>query len=80
MYLHIGLNYMIKKKYITGIFDMENTTGSVITKKFLAFSQKRGQVVAIGNDLPRSYILYNEKGKTKLYISPITTSSLLKRL
>ena len=80
MYLHNGIIYIIKKKYLTGIFDIENTTGSVITKKFLAYSQKRGQVIAIGNDFPRSYILYHEKGKTRLYISPITCASLLKRL
>lgn len=80
MYVHVGLNTMIKKKYIIGIFDIENTTGSVITKKFLAYSQRRGQVVSIGTDFPRSFVVYNEKGKTKVFISPITVNSLLKRL
>ena len=33
MYLHIGLNYMIKKKYITGIFDIERETLALENQK-----------------------------------------------
>lgn len=80
MYLNVGLNTMIKKNHIIGIFDIENTTGSLITKKFLAYSQRRNQVVSVGNDFPRSYILYKEKDRTRLYISSLSVQALLKRL
>ena len=51
MYLHIGLNYLIKTKYIVGIFDMENTTTSSITKRFLADAEKFGEVVSATQEI-----------------------------
>ena len=36
MYLHLGQNVMLEKKRIIGIFDLDNTSYSKITRTFLA--------------------------------------------
>jgi len=79
MFLHIGMNYLIKTKYIVGIFDIENTSESVLTRRFLTMAQQKGEVVSVTLELPKSYILYNENGKTTLYLTQFSTATLLKR-
>lgn len=77
MYLHIGGDFLVRSEDIIGIFDIENTSISKITRDFLAFSEKSKKVITTSYDLPRSYIL--EKSG-KLYISPISPSTLVKRM
>ena len=64
---------------IVGIFDLDNTTGSHITRKFLSEAEKAGSVVAVSDDLPKSFILCSEGGKTDIYLSQITPATLQKR-
>lgn len=80
MYLHIGLNYMIKKKDIVGIFDIETTTGSMITRSFLTKAQKSDKIYPVTTELPRSFIVCRDKkGKEKVYLTQLSTSTLQKR-
>lgn len=79
MYLSIGQNCFIKKKYIIGIFDIENTTENKRTKDFLTAAQKKEEIEYITDELPRSFILYEEKGEKKVYITPFSTATLKKR-
>ena len=41
MYLHLGNDFMVNTKEIIGIFDIENTSVSKITKDFLNESAKK---------------------------------------
>ena len=80
MFLHIGGDIEINKKYIVAIFDLENTSTSKITKEYLKNATLKNKVINVSEeDLPRSYILTFEKGEEKLYISPISSQTLLKR-
>ncbi len=79
MYLHIGLNYMIKKKDIIGIFDIETTTGSMITRQFLTKAQKSNKIYPVTTELPRSFIVCNDEKKEKVYLTQLSTSTLQKR-
>ena len=79
MYLHIGLNYMIKKSDIVGIFDIETTTGSTITKQFLMKAQKKNRVITVTDDLPRSYIVCRDGNREYVYLTSLSTSTLIKR-
>ena len=40
MYLHVGNNRNVRIKTVIGIFDMDNSTVSTVTRKFLGSSQK----------------------------------------
>lgn len=82
MYLHLGNETVIKKEDIIGIFDLENTSISRHTRKFLAVREKEKQVINVSYELPKSFIVCKRKNKRnqKVYISQISTSTLLKRL
>lgn len=79
MYLHIGLNYMIKKRDIIGIFDIETTTGSNISRQFLAKAQKADRVVSVTDDLPRSFIVCKDGNKETVYLTQLSSSTLQRR-
>ncbi len=82
MFLHLGENTVISTENLVGIFDMDNTTVSKVTRDYLTKMQKENKVVNVSYELPKSFILCRDK-KTKeevLYISPISTQTLLKRI
>lgn len=81
MYLHIGASVVIPERDVLGIFDLDNTTSSRITRNFLAQAQQAGQVISVGEDLPKSFLLCRDKGgKVKVYLSQLSTATLLKRM
>lgn len=75
MYINIGEDFVLKTEDITGIFDMDKTTVNKATRDFLAKAQKENRVVLTSYELPKSFIV----AKDKIYISPLNTSTLLKR-
>ena len=80
MYLHIGLNYMIKKRDIIGIFDIETTTGSMVTRSFLTKAQKGNRIISVTSELPRSFIVCLDKGgKETVFLTSLSTLTLQKR-
>lgn len=79
MFLHLGGEEIVKKKDIVAIFDMDNTTVSKSSRKFLAYAQERGIVVNVSEELPKSYIVTCSEGVDKVYISSISASTLMKR-
>ncbi|MCK5812334.1 MAG: DUF370 domain-containing protein [Clostridiales bacterium] len=80
MFLHIGEEYLIKKNNIIGIFDIENTTISIITREYLTDKEKRGQIVTVNNELPKSFIVTCEKNINKIFITSISSRTLEKRM
>ena len=80
MFLHVGNNKNIRIKDVIGIFDMDNTTVSAVTRKFLSGKQKEFLVESVSFDIPKSFILYFENGEYKICFSPLSSSSLKGRL
>ena len=79
MYLHAGNNKIIREKDIIGIFDADNSTVSSITRKYLTDAGKNGLVISAKDEIPKSFILYKEKGKYMICFSQISTTALLGR-
>ncbi|MDL2288305.1 DUF370 domain-containing protein [Oscillospiraceae bacterium OttesenSCG-928-F05] len=79
MVLHLGGGVILREKTVVGIFDLDNTSVSKHTRKTLELSEKAGRVVSVGDDLPRSFIVAEEGGETIVYLSQISTATLLKR-
>ena len=77
MYLHVGGDYLVRKDKIIGIFDIENTSIGKATRDFFRRCEQNKNVINVSFDLPRSFILDNED---KIYISPISPQTLLKRM
>ena len=82
MYLHIGEDVLVKDSEIIGIFDMDNTTVSKATRDYLSKMQKAKKIIDVSLDLPKSFVLCKDRdsGENVVYISPISTQTLLKRI
>ncbi len=80
MFLHLGADVVINKKYIVAIMDLETTSVSKITKEYLKKATKENRVINISSeDLPKSYVITKEKEDIKVYVSPISSQTLNKR-
>ena len=79
MFIHIGNDAVVRREDIIGVFDMDNTTISRFSREFLANAQKTGRICDICDDLPKSYIVTNYRGISKVYISSVSSQTILKR-
>ena len=79
MYLRVEENIVVNTKDIIGIFDMDNTTVSRLGRTFLAKSENCGLIINSTDDLPKSLGVVNENGKTKVFISSVSSKILAKR-
>lgn len=82
MYLHVGNQVNIRERDIIGIFDMDRTTTSKITRKYLTDAQKRDLVISAKDEVPKSFILYREhpSEEVKICFSQLSTSALVGRV
>lgn len=79
MYLHLGEKTVIRTENIIGIFDLDNTTVSKNTREFLTLAEKRGKVINVSMELPRSFIVCVENKETTVYISQLSSQTLYRR-
>ncbi|MBE6780015.1 MAG: DUF370 domain-containing protein [Clostridia bacterium] len=76
MYIHLGNEIVVKEDEIVGIFDLDTTTVSKHSRKFLEISEKQKKVINVSYELPKSFVVTKDK---KVYISQISTATLQKR-
>ncbi|MBL4938392.1 DUF370 domain-containing protein [Clostridium sp. YIM B02515] len=79
MFLHLGENVVVPLKDVIGIFDMETSTYSSDTLQFLRMAEEDGFVERITNEKPKSFIVAEVDKKSKIFLSPISSSTLGKR-
>lgn len=79
MYLHLGKDVSVETESIVGIFDLDNTSQSHITRKFLSEAQRAGEVINVSDELPKSFVVCAVKGNKSVYLSQLNTSTLLGR-
>ena len=81
MYLHLGQNVMAPSQDVIGIFDLDNTTWSFRTRRFLERAEQEGRAIWLTEDLPRSFILADSRwGEPVVYISPLSSATLAHRM
>ena len=73
MYLHIGNGVSVKEKDIIGIFDLDTSTVSKVTKKFVNKMSRNGDLEYTDSDLPRSFVFCSEGKKFKVKLSRISS-------
>jgi len=79
MYLHIGKGRVIDSEEIIGIFDLDNSSQSHITRKYLSMAEKAGQVINAAEDIPKSFVVCKSSRGRALYLSQMAPATLLKR-
>ena len=78
-YLHLGKGFVADSADVVGIFDLDITSQSHLTRKFLAACERAGEVVSAAEDLPKSFVVCERKGQRRLILSQMNTATLLKR-
>lgn len=80
MYLHLGQNTVVSESEIIGIFDLDNSTGSRITRSFLSEAEKAGRVTSVSDELPKSFVVCGEgENSLRVFLSQLSSQTLQKR-
>lgn len=79
MYVHLGEDIMINRSEIIGIFSMEEAGYSSENIAFLNTAQDEGFIHQVSEDYPRSFVVTERDYKTVIWLSPISSKTLIKR-
>ena len=79
MYLHLGKGTVVSTESIIGIFDLDITSQSHITRKFLSMAEKAGQIINAAEDIPKSFVVCRDGEKRSVYLSQMAAATLLRR-
>ena len=80
MYLEIGNDLLIQSRSVVGIFDLDNTSWSKRTRAFLEAAQEDGELIDAAEELPKSFVLTQEFGAQRIYLTKYNAAVLMKRL
>lgn len=79
-FLHIGQNVMVNDRRIIGIFDLDITSQSAQTRRFLDQAEQEGVVLPVCDDIPKSFLVCDHPYHRQIvYISQLNTQTLVKR-
>ena len=79
MYISIGGDMAVRDRNIIGIFDLDGTTVSEKTVEYLEKTQNQGVLVSVTEDLPKSFLVTEEYGMEKVYLTQLSAATLEKR-
>lgn len=79
MYLHLGQSVMVPYGEVLGLFDLDNTTASRVTLAYLQRAEQEGRVENASADIPKSFVVCGKGSNIKIYLSQLSTATLLKR-
>jgi len=80
MYLNIGKNAVIWDDQIIGIFDLDSSSQSFLTREYLSAAEKAGSVINAADDIPNSFLIVSEKGKQNIYLTQSMSKTLAKKI
>lgn len=77
MYLHLGQSVVVHRSDIIGIFDLDNTSSSFRTRKFLEQAEREGRLISVFDDLPKSFVICQKQGEQPVvYLSQLLPATL----
>ena len=77
---NIGQNVMVNDRHIIGIFDLDITSQSPQTRRFLDQAEKDSVVLPVCDDIPKSFLVCDHPYHRQIvYISQLNTQTLVKR-
>lgn len=79
MYVGIGGDMAVRDRSIIGIFDLDNTTTSRHTRRFLSEAEQHGIVIDVSGELPKSFVLTQELGMERVYLTQFNTAAIDRR-
>lgn len=79
MYLNVGAGSVINTDEIIGIFDLDITSQSHITRKFLVACEKEDHLINTTEDIPKSFVVCNSGNINEVYFCQPAVTTLIKR-
>lgn len=79
MYLNIGKDFFIKSGEIIGVFDLDRTTVYKVNRFYLSKMEKRGKIISVTENIPKSFLVCSSKEENKVYLSGLLPSTIFKR-
>lgn len=79
MYLNLGGGNVVRRGSVVAICDIDNTTCSRATRELLAAAERAGEVINAAEDLPRSFVLCEENGVRRVWLSSLSSAALSRR-
>ena len=76
-YLYLGNDSVIEEQAIVGVFDLDNASWSVHTRRFLSAAEKQRKLINAAEDIPKSFVVCTDE--TVILTQP-NTAILAKRL
>jgi hypothetical protein len=76
MYLYLGHATVVAQAGLVGIFDLDTATVMKSTREFLRQAQARGEVAAVGDELPKSFVVTTRQGRQTVYLTVPSTATL----
>ena len=73
MYLHL------RESTVIGIFDLDNTTGSKITRDFLSRAEREGRALYVSGELPKAFVVTEDRGNTGVWLTQLGSQTLFRR-
>ena len=80
MYLHLGADTVVNTSNIISIMDLESSSISKFSKEFLKMAEEEGFVKNVSEEIPKSFIICEEKGQSVIYLTNISTKALSGRI
>ncbi len=77
MYLYLGGDAVAETGDIVGLFDLDNTSWSHITRGFLSAAERAGALSNAAEDIPRSFVL---RADGAVILTQPNTATLARRL
>ena len=77
MYLYMGGDSAVESRNIIGIFDLDNTSWSIHTRRYLSNAEKTGRLRNAAEDIPKSFVVCADE--TVILTQP-NTAILVRRL
>ena len=80
MYLHIGKDYIVKNNEIIGIFNINYVKNTKEYKAMYNNLDESGDIIKVSDSKAKAFILTENQGKRKAYITNIGVNTISKRL
>ena len=78
-YLHLGKGTLVPTDTIVGVFDLDITSQSHLTRQYLRRAEENGQVVNAAEDIPKTFVVCRDGDITRVYLSQMAPATLLRR-
>lgn len=67
---------MVPDHEIIGFFDLDNTTQSHLTRKYLERCEKEGRLESLTDDIPKTFVVCGKRASSKVYFSQLSAATL----